>query len=343
MSTSKTVKIQKNKILTYSINKTGYQTVNKSLVVAEDTSINEDLTPTTGNPILYLSEDHHDRIFDCATFVCYFTPSGTYDVDSLKYMTPSQTSGTGLTDIQVNKNLWLAQIETVSSIETPKGQSKSFVFTYNGSAWDLTGVTTVSGISTQDLNDVYGISYTGTESSGNAITIVETQYNKFACYVLDANYRANQQWSSNDTLTIMPKQYDSNPQNCLESATYYNQYVWNNANLSNYAIFNFCKNKGYFLLPNGIKINALVPNGVELQAIYDNRVVLDSFDPIIQEGSTSFNLTNWNFRDSIVWSCIENSSYSAWFMGSNGRFDNYIYNHKKAQGGIVPVFEVPVM
>jgi hypothetical protein len=345
MSTSKTVKIQKNKILTYSINKTGYQTVNKSLVVAEDTSINEDLTPTTGNPILYLSEDHHDRIFDCATFVCYFTPSGTYDVDSLKYVSASQTTGSSLTDIQVVKELWLAQIETALSIETPRGTSNNFVFTYNGTSWDLTGTVTVSGISQTDLGDVYGISFTGTVTTGNVITVTETQYNKFAVYVLDSNYRTNNSWSNDISNTIMPKQYPSNPQDCLESATYYNQYVFNNANLNNYTAFNYCKNKGNFILSNGIKLNCILPNAPELLAIYNYKIILDSFDPIIQAGGTDYNLTNWNFSNSLVWCCVENSAKFAWRLLNDGSWNINYWNEfgKHHSDGIIPIFEVPVM
>lgn len=359
MSTTKSIKIQKNKILTYSINKTDFQTVNKSIVVTEDMTINENMVSQSGSQLLQLG----DRLFGISSFVCYFTPSGTYDVDSLKFIYGKQTTGNGLTNIQVVKSLWIAQIETALSVETPKGSSKDFVFTFNGSTWDLTGATTVSGISQTDLSDVYGITFTGTASSGNVITVTETHYNKFACYVLDANYRNNQKWANNTVgrILIMPKQYSSNPQDCIESATYYNDYIKNHANLDDYPIFNYCKNLGRFIMPNNMVINPVVPNGAELLAIWNNKTTLDSFDPVIQGGSTSFNLTNWNFNNATssakgAWSCIESTvytyqgdnRYSSWCLLSTGSWirEAYYtdaYGNKSDNIGCIPVFEVPVM
>ena len=342
MSTTKTIKIQKNKILTYSINKAGFQTINKTLPVTENTTITETMVSRQDPDILALGA----RFLGISTFVCYFTPSGEYDVDSLKYLTAKQTTGTGLTNIQVVKSLWLEQIETTLSIETPKGTSKDFIFTFNGSTWDLTGAATVSAISATDLGDVYGITFTGTPATGDVITVTETQYNKFACYVLDSNYRTKKKWG--DKELIMPKQYSSAPQNCIESATYYNQYIWDNANLNNYDAFNYCKNLGDFILPDGMKINCMLPNGPELQAIYDNRVVLDSFDPVIQGGSTSNNLTNWSFEGrGEARTCVEYSKDVGWYINENGAFkqENYGggYCNKEYVTGITPVFEVPVM
>ena len=344
MSTTKTIKIQKNKILTYSINKTGFQTVNKTITVTGDTTITEELVSQTGSPILQMG----DRLLGISTFFMYFTPSGENDVDSLKFITASQTNGTGLTNIQVSKTLWLAQIETALSVTTPKGTSKDFVFTYNGSSWDLTGGTTQSAISTQDLNDVYGISFTGTATSGHAITVTETHYNKFACYILDSNYRtSNLNWGLE--AINMPKQYASNPQNCIESATFFNQYIINinTANLNNFPPFNYCKNKGIFILPNGIKINCVLPNGAEIQTIWDNKVLLDSFDPVIQAGGTDYNLTNWAFSQSIggkaVMCCLQRDSSNAWnfHKDEHWRATNIANSYNKY--GVVPIFEVPVM
>lgn len=345
MSTTKTIKIQKNKILTYSINKSGFQTVNKTITVTGDTTITEEMVSTTGSKIQQLG----DRLLGISTYVCDFIPSGTYDVDSLKYITASQTSGTGLTNIQVVKGTsntegetqtWLSKVEKELSIVTPKGTSKTFVFTYNGATWDITGDLTLSG---QDIAD-YGITFTGTATNGDVITVVETQYNKFACYVLDSNYRNSYAWSSVTNATIMPKQYTSNPQDCIESASYYNDYIFNNSNLSDYPIFNSCKNLGNFILPNGLKINALIPNGAELQAIYNNRVSLDSFDPNIQGGSTSYNLTNWAFTGNQVWSCIEYNSGYTWTLYNTNEWTASVWNGiKDSTFGFVPVFEVPVM
>ena len=354
MATEKSIKIQKNKVLTYSINKEGFKTVYGSTLVNENKDINVKLynlnTPDQDGPYKL-----GDRLFEISIFVNYFTPSGTYDVDSLKYISASQTTGSGLTNIQVVKGTsntaeetgtWLSKVEKDLQIVTPKGSSNTFIFTYNGTTWDITGTLTLAG---QSLAD-YGISCDGTPTNGDVITVTETQYNKFAVYVLDANYRSLQSWGPENP-GIMPKRY-SNPNDCIESATYYNQYIWNNTNLSSYSIFNFCKNKGNFILPNGIKINCMVPNGPELQSIYNNRVVLDSFDPVIQGGSSTYNLTNWAFTTSyygqFAWSCIEYTSTRVWRFNRSGSWSNDGGYHSddpnKGLGlGVAPIFEVPVM
>ena len=67
----------------------------------------------------------------------------------------------------------------------------------------------------------------------------------------------------------------------------------------------------------------------------------DSFDPIIQSGSTNYSLTNWSsFSNSSVWSCEEKDSGHSWYS-RNGGFDSY--TSKETKCGVVPVFEVPVM
>ena len=337
MSTTKTVKVQKNKVLTYSINKTGFQTVNKSIIVSDNVKITENLVSQSGSPIQQLG----DRLLGISTYVCDFTPSGTYDTDSLKFITASQTTGTGLSNIQVVKSLWLAQIETALSVETPKGSSNTFTFTYNGSIWDLTGAVSVSGISATDLSDVYGISFTGTPANGDVITVVETHYNKFACYVLDSNYRNNLVWCNSEGL-VMPIQYSSDPESCVESATYFNDYIKNNFNSNDYPAFNHCKNLGTFIMPNNVKINAVLPNTVELQAICNNKIALDSFDPVIQAGGTDYNLTNWNFQRGYAFSCVERTDTDVWRLYGNGVW-NSDYAWKGYASGIVPIFEVPVM
>lgn len=342
MATEKTIKIQKNKILTYSVNKEGFKTVYGSTVVSQNQNINvemKNLSSETGAFQL------GDRLFGISSFVDYFIPSGTYDVDSLKYISASQTTGTGLSNIQVVKGTsntvgetgtWLSKVEQDLQIVTPKGSSNTFVFTYNGSTWDITGALTLAGQSLES----FGISFEGTATSGNVITVTETQYNKFAFFVLDANYRSNQIWSS-EWVEIMPLRY-SNPQNCLESADYFNQYIFDNANLNNYPIFNYCKNLGAFILLNGIKINCLLPNGNELQSIYNNRVVLDSFDPItIANPSAEYNLSSWAFAGSGVWCCVENSNTRSWCLLNSGTW--YYESGKLTNFGVIPIFEVPVM
>lgn len=330
MATIKNVKIQKNKILTYAVNKSGFKTVYGSVLVNQNQTININMKNLDD-----VSEPFElgDRLFGISSFVDYFTPSGTYDVDSLKYLKISQTTGTSLTNLAVVKSTWLSQVETTLGIETPKGTSNDFVFTYDGSKWDLTGATTQNNV---DLED-YGISFDGTPAENDVITVTETQYNKFAFFVLDANYRTIYMWRSSGSGTDMPIQYNANPQNANESATYFNQYAFNNFNLTNFPIFNASKNLGIFILSNGIKINALVPTAYELNIIYTNKVALDSFD--YTKNDTN-NLTNWRFNNNnTCWSCLEQSNINSWYIFSNG---TPVANGKNISG-FCPIFEVPVM
>lgn len=343
MSTTKTVKVQKNKVLTYSINKSGFQTVNKSIIVTDNVKITENLVAQSGSPIQQLG----DRLLGISTYVCDFTPSGTYDVDSLKFINAKQTVGSGLSDFQVVKSLWLNQVETTLGITTPKGTSNTFTFTYNGSTWDLTGATTQNAISTQDLADVYGVSFSGTAVSGDVITVVETQYNKFAVYVLDSNYRLNNCRLQTFIGHTNPVGYNSgNPNEVKESASFTNNY-YINLDPNSYPAYATVKNKGLFILPNGLKINALIPNFYELLQIYNNRIALDSFDPVIQAGGTDNNLTNWAFVQSTACSCTYDTGGDrdkTWTINYSGTWKQD-GNDTQAQNkwGCAPVFEVPVM
>jgi hypothetical protein len=280
------------------------------------------------------------RLMNMASFVTYFTPSGEYDVDSLKFLKLATNDIDNITTLRINKTKWLAQIETTLGILTPKGSSNTFTFTYNGTTWDLSGATTVSEISTSDLDTLYGITFIGTPKTNDNIVVTETQYNKFAVYVLDSNYRGNYSWKNYPFSNIMPVRYDE-PQNCVESATYFNDYIKNNTDIGSYPIFNYCKNLGNFILPNGIVINSVLPNSIELLSIWTNRVFLDSCDPIIQGGATNYNLTNWAFRDSRCWSCIEKDDTQSWQVNSSGYFSTQ--NFKDSEYGCCPVLEVPIM
>lgn len=340
MSTEKTIKIQKNKVLTYSVNKAGFKTVYGSVLVNENQNINIELKNLN-------SQDEPfqlgDRLFGISSFVDYFTPSGIYDVDSLKYILATQTTGTGLTNIAVVKETWLSQVETTLGIETPKGTSNNFIFTYNGSTWDITGALTLSGQSLED----YGISFDGTAVSGDAITVVETQYNKFAFFVLDANYRGNYAWGSGK---CTPVQYDSESDalNAGESATFNYDCVY--PTIVDHAAFNFCKGLGIFILSSKVKIHPVMPNIKELSMIWSRRTDLDAIDPIISSGSSSYNLTNWDFERGWVNSSTE-AQYGgggtyAWFVKSDGNLSwgsGLNYSDKSQSMGIIPIFEVPVM
>lgn len=349
MATEKTIKIQKNKILTYSVNKAGFKTVYGSTIVSENQTINvemKNLSSETGAFQL------GDRLFGISSFVDYFTPSGTYDVDSLKYISVTQTTGTGLTNIAVVKETWISKVETELGIETPKGSSNTFVFTYDGVNWNLTGTATQSNV---DLED-YGISFDGTATEGNVITVVETQYNRFAFFVLDANYRGeNYKWTTaNDDLSNYVTNYPSSASPSgyteLSSATYYDFVINNYFNIQNYPAFNYCKNIGTFILPNGIKIKPLLPNTQEIRSIYDNRTTLDSIDPVVvADPSVAFNLTNWTFSYDGANTCVivtgPNTVNCLLTDGSWSYIPSYnVYGVSRDRNeGVVPVFEVPVM
>ena len=352
MSTNKEIKIQKNKILTYSVNKVGFKTVYGTEVVSENKTINvnmvniNDVDPDKPFKL-------GDRLFGISSFVDYFTPSGTYDVDSLKYLKISQTTGTSLSNLAVVKATWLSQVEQTLSVETPKGSSNTFVFTFDGTNWNLSGATTQSNV---DLED-YGISFDGTAVSGDVITVVETQYNKFAFFVLDANYRSqNLPFSTaNDDLSPYVNSYNEgiNPNDYAElcSATHYDFVINNYFNISNYPDMSYCKNLGSFILNDNIKLNPLLPNTKELYSIYTNKNILDTFDPVtIANPSAQFNLTSWTFSYDGANSCVP--TLTGWNMinclktdgnwnniPSQGKYGTY----KDRNEGVVPIFEVPVM
>ena len=352
MATIKNVKIQKNKILTYAVNKSGFKTVYGSVLVNQNQTININMKNLDD-----VSEPFElgDRLFGISSFVDYFTPSGTYDVDSLKYLKISQTTGTSLTNLAVVKSTWLSQVETTLGIETPKGTSNDFIFTYDGSKWDLTGATTQNNV---DLED-YGISFDGTPAENDVITVTETQYNKFAFFVLDSNYRGWYGWNNvilyNTICT--PVQYTTTSNfNVNESATYINNYIFETQNLSTFNGFGFVKNIGTFLLGN-IKITSLIPNLSELKTIYNNRVVLDNSDPTITASGQQKSLTLWKWNnlgngyDKYALSCTENTgeNYCAFNSANTNYWSGYLKwkawygGDDMGGGGLIPIFEVPVM
>lgn len=335
MATTKTIKIQKNKVLTITAQKSGFKPVSKSIVCTGNmtTTINMTNTSSENGPYTF-----GDRLLGISTFVGYFTPSGTYDTgESLKVVSAKQTTGTSLEDLAVAKYSFISQVETTLGIGINKGETNTFIFTYNGTSWDITGTTTQSGVS--DLT-TYGITFTGTPVSGNVITVTETYYNRFAFFVLDANYRTNEKWQDPRT-QIMPKQYASDGVNCIESATYYNDYVVNHITLSTVPAFQYCQNLDRFLLADGKILQPILPNGYELNQIFNKRTEIDAYDPIIQGGSTSYNLTNWNFSNDKVWCCLEKNANNAYYETSSGTLGSSGY--KTYSQGIVPIFELPVL
>jgi hypothetical protein len=168
--------------------------------------------------------------------------------------------------------------------------------------------------------------------------------------VLDANYRSNQTYSKDIFTSIFPVFYTYNQiMNCVESGSYFFNYIIKEKNINDFPLFNYSKNIGTFILSNNIKINAIIPNSIELVAIFNNKIILDSYDPIIQSGTTTYNLTNWSFSNSCSWCCVpagnDSSNLYANSLEQNGRFtgQNYLGRRGRENCGCIPIFEVPVM
>lgn len=82
-----------------------------------------------------------------------------------------QTVGIDLTDIEVARVTFNSKIGsgddfTATTIET--GEYKTFIFTYDGSNWDITGSVSASDV---DISD-YGVTFEGTPAEDDQITII---------------------------------------------------------------------------------------------------------------------------------------------------------------------------
>lgn len=344
MATTKTVNVTTGKFLNYQITKAGYKPVTGSVFVDSNKTINVNMVSTESQEEVYKLGD---RILDMASFVCYYKPGGLYDFKPISTTVISQTHGSGLTNLGIKKGIFESQVNP-----TYDKTAGIFVhdFLYNGSNW------------TYDGNDVnledYGIFYntaSSTVSNNDKITVTYTVYNKYACFVLDAKYRSNKQVcssqvgfpnypiytdvSSGSGTNVNIWYYD----NELESATWCNEQILDNEGYtwSYVPAFKYCRELGKYILANGIEIYPLFPNITELYKIWQNKVFLDSIDPGIQAGTTTYNLTNWNFSNSEVYVCQQ-----TWDGGSGSRYLNNSGNwgtHSKSDTrGVIPVFEVPV-
>lgn len=346
MPTIKTVNVTNGKFLNYQVSKAGYKSVTGSIYVDGDKTVNVKLVSTSSSGSSY---EFGDRILGMATFVCYYTPGGNYDNKPISTAVASQTTGSGLQNLGVKKSIFESLITTTGNYE----------FSYDGTNWSYDG-------NTVNLSD-YGIFFntdTSTLTSGDVITISYTVYNKYAVFVLDANYRTNLKVSSisyqNESARV--------PVNCpiyssvnsgtgssetiwyynqlsgQESATWTNECILNNQGWawSTLPGYLHCRNIGTFVLTNGIQITPVIPNLSEGWQIMQNRVNIDALDPVIQSGTTTYNLTNMNFRDGRFFSCQKNTStdsYKHYNVSTNSiNTDNGTENY-----GIVPVFEVPVL
>lgn len=342
MSTTKTVNVTTGKVLNYQVKKAGYKPVIGSVYVDENKTIDVNLVPTSSATDTYL---FGDRILDMATFVCYYTPGGNYDNTPIFTVVSKQTVGTGIKNLGVKKSIFATAVSNVEG---------TYSFVYDGTDWTYNS----SAITLSD----YGIFYntaTSSVSNGDTIEIEYDIYNKYACFVLDSNYRTNAMFGMYGVDFPSYPTYGSMNAGAGSSETiwYYNQFygqesaTWCNQTLldnrgytwGNLPAMNFCRMLGTFVLSSGIQINAMLPNATEVKAIFNNRTALDALDPVIQGGSTAYNLTNWSFSQSRVWTSQEYGSDRVWCLYGDGNMNNgSTETRKDRSNGVVPVFEVPV-
>ena len=86
-------------------------------------------------------------------------------------ITAEQTEGTGLTDISVVRSTFNDKVGSGDDFTATTIQEDSkytFIFTYNGADWDLSGSFSASNV---DIAD-YGVSFTGTPQTDDSITII---------------------------------------------------------------------------------------------------------------------------------------------------------------------------
>lgn len=350
MATTKTVNVTTGKFLNYQITKAGYKPVTGSVFVDSNKTINVNMVSTESQEEVYKLGD---RILNMASFVCYYKPGGEYDNKPISTTVIEQTHGSNLTNLGVKKGIFEAQINP-----TYDKTAGIFVhdFLYNGSNW------------TYDGNDVnledYGIFYntaSSTVSNNDKITVTYTVYNKYAVFILDANYRDYGLFYGQKVKIPNYPTYTTNNSGVgsgtgtwyyggdgQESATWCNEHILDNSGFtwSNYPAFYRCREIGKFILANGISIYPLVPNETEAYQIYLNKVFLDSIDPVVQSGITERSLVNGSFsRSNSMTTCIEYSADRYCGMYLSGSWSTSIEKNSNSNDrcGFIPVFEVPVM
>ena len=86
-------------------------------------------------------------------------------------ITAEQTVGTDLTDIEVSRVVFNAKIESgddFTAVTIKEEEFKKFIFTYDGSNWNISGSVTANDV---DIAD-YGITFTGTPATDDTITVI---------------------------------------------------------------------------------------------------------------------------------------------------------------------------
>lgn len=326
MPTTKTVKIQNNKILTYSITKAGFKQIVKSVEVNGDATISEVMVSQTSDDAPY---EVSDVLLGVAKFVDYFTPTGSqtftkngvtisaadYGLKKAGIIKASSALG-AVSFLEFGEYIFVNKAGTAQD-----NTVHDYTLTFTADGWVLTeGETTIA----TDTLENFGLSTQVTGAYSNTIQLKAAYYNKFAVFAItDTNFKANKYWATNSsTDTDLP-----NGLNQGYSATWANALLLGGYNFfGTGTAFGYLSDKGIFVLPNNMQIKAVVPNDVELKAIYDIRDALG---------------ISWsNYGNSNVWCCAESSSNVAYYLTSNGNFNYYSKNNVSC--GVIGVFEVPV-
>lgn len=193
-------------------------------------------------------------------------------------------------------------------------------------------------IAENDPNGVYSLG----DRIGNIASFVcyytDENNNKYAVFVLDAQYRSYGGLSNGDVWaqdTGLPNYSSSDDFINLSgnplSATYCSNYITTSYSAEEFPGFAWCNN----IILASLNITAKVPNPYELKQIYDNKTTLDSIDPTVSDYSSKA----LNTVLSSAWTCYENNNYYFWFF-ANGGFGSG--DPKYYEKNIVPVFEIPV-
>ena len=183
---------------------------------------------------------------------------------------------------------------------------------------------------------------------------------KYACFVLDAQYRDAKSLSTGDVSSYLPTYTsDSAALASNESSTYNNDSIFFNVNpSSSFAqAFYYARNPGgqsLIINVDGVNYQPLLPNVNELNQIYTYRTQLDAIDPTLSSYSSK-GLTSWSFGSTQVpngaWSSTYYGTFTSggytyyywWVIRYTGTVDATNSGSDGTQTlGVVPVFEIPV-
>lgn len=211
-----------------------------------------------------------------------------------------------------------------------------------------------------DPNGVYSLG----DRIGNCATFVcyfnstdpNTGLDKtYAVFVLDAKYRTTANWGGGVPLTGIPT-YNP-PYNVLQSATWLNDALLENARQANIApgTLNVCRR--YSIVVGGQRIEAQLPNAKELLEIYgsdpsvslQHRQFIDSKDPTVND-YPSFSIANCYNNNTWTSTVMQNGNNTgAWCSNIYYGALNWSWHGQREHDAtwnrvwqVIPVFEIPV-